>query len=353
MVGSSAVHQRLLERLAKFALTDAEILITGPTGVGKELYAKFVHRASPRMKGAFVPVNCGAIPDTLLENELFGHVGGAFTGAQPRSDGLVAAAEGGTLFLDEVDTLSLLCQVKLLRFLQEKEYRRLGEARTRSANVRIIAATNADLVSAVRLGRFREDLFFRLRVVPIEVPPLHQRPEDIRPLIAEFAAHYAAVYSLAPVSLSDTALQRMESYIWPGNVRELENCIRYLTCLQLDHPVLPEDLPLLSIEEEEAGILPDSSSWGQSFQQTKRELVNLFEREYLEEALRRSHGNIAEAARASGKARRAFFELMRKHGVKAVSSAQPDSRAELDAPGTRRKAEPLPFFPQRKARPAG
>src|SRR5712691_8932725 len=200
MVGSSAVHQRLLERLAKFALTDAEILITGPTGVGKELYAKFVHRASPRMKGAFVPVNCGAIPDTLLENELFGHVGGAFTGAQPNSEGLVAAAEQGTLFLDEVDTLSLPGQVKLLRFIQEKEYRRLGESRTRRANVRVIAAANSDLLLEVRAGRFREDLFFRLRVIPIEVPPLWKRYEDILPLVMEYTRHYAEIYNLPEVT---------------------------------------------------------------------------------------------------------------------------------------------------------
>lgn len=319
MVGCSAVHQRLLEQLTKFAPTDAEILITGPTGVGKELYAKFVHHNSRRAKAAFVPVNCGAIPDSLLENELFGHIGGAFTGAQPRSEGLVAAAEGGTLFLDEVDTLSLPCQVKLLRFVQEKEYRRLGEARTRSANVRFVAASNADLLKAVQAGRFREDLFFRLRVIPIDVPALWRRKEDIRPLVTEYVLYYAELYTLPSITFSEAALARMESYSWPGNVRELENCVQYLTCLQLEHPVHVEDLPLLSFQEEETGVSPENDLSGDSFQKTKRELVSLFEREYLEEALRRSGGNIAEAARASGKARRAFFELMRKHGVKAVN----------------------------------
>jgi DNA-binding NtrC family response regulator len=319
MVGCSAEHQRLLEQLLKFAPTDAEILITGPTGVGKELYARFVHSNSRRAKAAFVPVNCGAIPDSLLENELFGHVGGAFTGAQPRSEGLVASAEGGTLFLDEVDTLSLPCQVKLLRFVQEKEYRRLGEARTRSANLRFIAATNANLVDAVKSGRFREDLFFRLRVIPVEVPPLWRRKEDIRPLVNQYVARYAELYSLPSITISESTMERMENYSWPGNIRELENCIQYLTCLQLDHEVQIEDLPLLSFPEEEAGTPPEIDPSGPSFQQTKRELLSMFEREYLEEALRRSGGNIAEAARASGKARRAFFELMRKHGVKAVN----------------------------------
>jgi DNA-binding NtrC family response regulator len=320
LVGNSSTHRGILERLARFASTDAEILITGPTGVGKELYARFVHRQSPRSKNAFVPVNCGAIPDSLIENELFGHVGGAFTGAQPQSDGLAMAAEGGTLFLDEVDSLSSPGQVKLLRFIQEKEYRRLGESRTRKANVRFIAATNVDLVSAVHAGRFREDLFFRLRVIPIEVPALWKRPEDIRPLFQEYVQHYAELYAMPPVVLAERAWDRVETYIWPGNVRELENCVQYLTCLQLDHPIQAEELPLLSVEEEENPIPVTADGMSASFQKSKRELVNLFEREYLEEALRKSKGNIAEAARASGKARRAFFELMRKHGVKAVNS---------------------------------
>jgi DNA-binding NtrC family response regulator len=319
IVGCSAVHRGLLERLSKFATTDAEILITGPTGVGKELYARYAHRQSQRAKAAFVPVNCGAIPDSLLENELFGHVGGAFTGAQPQSEGLVASAEGGTLFLDEIDTLTLPCQVKLLRFIQEKEYRRLGEARTRRANVRFIAATNADLLTAVQARRFREDLFFRLRVIPVEVPPLWKRPEDIRPLLNEYIAYYAELYSLPAITLSDAAWEKAGAYTWPGNVRELENCVQYLTCLQPGHAIESEDLPLLSVEEETAPAPGNGNEANRSFQESKRDLLDLFERGYLEEALRRSKGNIAEAARASGKARRAFFELMRKHWVRAVA----------------------------------
>jgi DNA-binding NtrC family response regulator len=319
LVGNSSIHREILERLARFACSDAEILITGPTGVGKELYARFVHRQSPRGKCAFVPVNCGAIPDSLLENELFGHVSGAFTGAVPQSEGLAACAEGGTLFLDEIDSLTLPGQVKLLRFIQEKEYRRLGDSRIRKANVRFIAATNVDLVSAVHAGHFREDLFFRLRVIPIEVPALWKRPEDIRPIFEEYSQHYSELYSLPLVSLSDRAWDRVQTYSWPGNVRELENCAQYVTCLQLDHPVQADELPLLTIEEEESAAPATAEHANASFQKSKRELVNLFEREYLEEALRKSKGNIAEAARASGKARRAFFELMRKHGVKAVS----------------------------------
>ena len=318
LVGCSAAHRDILERLARFAAVDAEILIAGSTGTGKELYARYVHQNSPRAKAAFVPVNCGAIPEALFENELFGHVGGAFTGAQPQSEGLAAAAEGGTLFLDEIDSLSLPGQVKLLRFIQEKEYRRLGESRIRRANVRFIAATNIDLLAAVHAGLFREDLFFRLRVIPIEVPPLWKRPEDIRPLFEEFLRRYGELYGVPSTTLSQGAWERVESYTWPGNVREVENCVQYLTCLQLDHSILAEELPLLSMEEEHGEKPMHAAGMNASFQQSKRELLSLFEREYLEEALRKSKGNIAEAARASGKARRAFFELMRKHGVKAI-----------------------------------
>jgi two-component system, NtrC family, response regulator GlrR len=326
LIGQSSAHRRLLETLCRVAPTEAEILISGPSGVGKELYARYAHGCSRRDGGPFVPVNCGVLPDNLLENELFGHVGGAFTGARPRSDGLVAAAEKGTLFLDEVDALHPASQVKLLRFLQEKEYRRLGDNRIRRADVRVIAATNADLVSAVRNGHFREDLFFRLRVIPVVVPPLRERPEDIGPLLSEHIAHYAQAYQLPPITLTEGAVRRLRQYSWPGNVRELENCVRFLTCLQLGRPVIAHDLPLLDADdggETQAGS-DDAEPSGQSFQKAKRDLVTHFERDYLEAALRRSDGNIAQAARASGKARRAFFELMRKHGLRADDFMSPE-----------------------------
>ena len=315
LVGCSLAHRQLLAKLAKIANTDAEILITGPTGVGKELYARFVHRHSTRRNASFVPVNCGALPSDLIENEFFGHVGGAFTGARPQSEGLVAAAEGGTLFLDEVDSLSLSSQIKLLRFLQDKQYRRLGETRIRRSDIRFIAASNADLVASMREGRFREDLFFRLRVIPIEVPPLRERPEDIPVLLSLYVAYYAKAYGLTEICFSEIAQSKLETYTWPGNIRELENCVRYLTCLQLNRAIEAADLPLLDFEGEKHASMEESNLAEQSFRKAKRELVNRFERVYLEDALRRSNGNIARAARASGKPRRAFFELMRKHGV--------------------------------------
>ncbi|HWS89085.1 MAG TPA: sigma-54 dependent transcriptional regulator [Pyrinomonadaceae bacterium] len=321
LIGQSTAHCRLIEKLTRASATTAEVLITGPTGVGKELYAQFVHRKSPRSERPFVAVNCGALPTDLLENELFGHVRGAFTGARAQSEGLVAEAESGTLFLDEVDSLSLPSQVKVLRFIQSKEYRRLGDTRVRRANVRIIAATNTDLLAAVQAGTFREDLFYRLRVFPVEVLPLRERREDISLLVKEYARLYADEYSVTPVEFHEQTARWLERYSWPGNVRELANCVHYLTCLQLDRPAELSDLPLLNFEEEEDSARARALV-RRSFQEAKRELINQFERDYLAAALRASGGNIAEAARLSGKARRAFFELMRKYGLKAADFAQ-------------------------------
>src|SRR5262245_61492179 len=202
MAGRSAAHIELLEAIRKFAPIDAEILITGPTGAGKELYARLVHAHSPRCKAAFVPVNCGALPADLFENELFGHAAGAFSGALAHSEGLVAAAEHGTLFLDEVDALTLGSQVKLLRFIQHKEYRRLGETRIRQADVRLLTATNADLAAAVRAATFRADLFFRLRVLALGVKPLSERREDIPVLVEAYIDYYAELYGLEKIRLS-------------------------------------------------------------------------------------------------------------------------------------------------------
>lgn len=320
LVGTSPAHLQLLETLDRVAPIDAEVLIAGPTGVGKELYASYIHQHSLRAKAPCVPVNCAALPPELIENELFGHVAGAFTGARPSTAGLVAEAEGGTLFLDEIDSLPVGCQAKLLRFLNEKEYRRLGQTKLLRANVRIIAATNADLVAAVQAKAFRQDLFFRLRVVPIEVPALARRREDIPLLLDEFADRYSEAYRRPRIVLGERALARLMSYAWPGNIRELENCVKYLTCLQLSRPVDPYDLPLLDDEPKPdippLEVLVDSGP----LKTVKRDLVVQFERAYLENALRRSGGNIAAAARASGKPRRVFFELMRKHGVAAAQA---------------------------------
>lgn len=318
LVGVSKAHCDALAKLTSVAPTDAEVLIIGPSGVGKELYARHVHLQSHRKECRFVPVNCASLAGDLLENTLFGHVGGAFTGATARSEGLVSEAQGGTLFFDEVDSLSVACQIKLLRFLQDKQYRRLGENRLRQADLRVVAATNADLEAAVAEGRFRKDLFFRLRVVPVEIPPLCQRPEDIPGLLEAFTQQAVAEYRLPPVQFSASALESLRSYDWPGNIRELENCVAYLTCLQLQRPVETHDLPLLSALRADfpaAGVPETPVQWRESFQTSKGRVVAQFEREYIERALRSTSGNVSAAARMSGKNRRALFELMRKHEI--------------------------------------
>jgi DNA-binding NtrC family response regulator len=312
-----------LHKLSRVAQTDAEILITGPSGVGKELYARFVHQNSARRNAPFVPVNCGALPAELFENELFGHVNGAFTGAGPTNDGLVCAAEGGTLFLDEIHSLSCQCQIKLLRFLQEKEYRRLGDSRTQKADLRIVAATNANLEEEIKQHRFRDDLFFRLRVFPVSVLPLSRRRADILPLLTEFVQHYADEYDLPPIGFTDDALDRLMAYGWPGNIRELENMVRYLTCLQLDRPVTTSDLPLLQQVEDAPSSIPiPDDLLGRPMKEAKCELITVFERRYLEKVLAEVEGNITHAAKRSGKPRRAFFELLRKYEINAQDFRQ-------------------------------
>lgn len=299
----------VLETLDRVAATDAEVLISGPTGVGKERYARYLHDASPRASRPFIALNCGTLNAELLANELFGHVSGAFTGARAERDGLVSAASQGTLFLDELDALPLASQAKILRFIQDKEFRRVGDQQLQRAEVRFVAATNVDLLDAVRRGTFREDLMFRLRVIPVEVPALARRIEDIEPLAQMFIAKYAAQYRLAPIVLGPAACEAMERYAWPGNVRELENCVRYLTCLQIARPIEPSDLPLIAP--------PVPVIRAASFADAKRRVVDQFERERLIAALREADGNIAQAARAERKPRRAFFELLRKHGIDA------------------------------------
>lgn len=329
LLGQSEAHRLLLRQLAKISKVDAEVLICGPTGVGKGLYARFIHECSDRRAAQFVALNCGALPEGLFENEMFGHMAGAFTGAGSSAEGLVAAAEGGTLFLDEVDALSLPAQVKLLRLIQEKEYRRLGETRVRRVNVRFIAATNGNLPQKVKDGKFREDLFFRLRVVPINVLPLCERPDDIVALLLAYIERYAGQYGLPPIMLSEAAWERLVTYHWPGNVRELENCIRFLTCQQLGRPVEPQDLPLLHELHPDLNS-PHGRLFCQGLRQAKQEVVSGFEKQYLEFVLRRANGNIAEAARLARKHRRAFFALLRKHGISA--SAYRSTPAADDPP---------------------
>jgi two-component system, NtrC family, response regulator GlrR len=328
LIGKSCLHLELLERIKKIAPTEVEVLITGPTGSGKELYAHHLHGLSARKDRKFVAINCGAIPLELFENEMFGHVGGAYTGAQSSSEGLVSEADGGTLFLDEIDSLVLPAQVKLLRFLQQKEFRRLGNSRIHRADVRVVAAANSDLRAAVQKGIFREDLYYRLRVAPVEVPPLRARPEDIPLLIDEYADRFSDAYQLPRVTLAPRTLETMLSYSWPGNIRELENCMKYLTCLQLARAVDKYDLPFPDLHPQ-ARRATDKNLTDQRFTEARDALVSDFEKRYVIEALRKTNGNITQAAEEAGEYRKKIARLIKKHGIDRVQVV-PEAAPAID-----------------------
>jgi DNA-binding NtrC family response regulator len=315
LIGESPALMAEIRKIPAVARCDAGVFIAGETGTGKEMFARAVHFLSPRASRPFVPVNCGALPAELFENELFGHEAGAFTGANAPSVGLLQAADGGSLFLDEVDSLPLLAQAKLLRFLQDKEFRRLGANKTCRADVRVIAASNANIEDAVRKGRFRDDLFFRLNVIAVTLPPLRERKEDIPPLARHFVAKYARAFDTPAQTIGTPALQKLQFYDWPGNIRELENVIERSLVLCSETVLGPEHIQLR--HSLQIGI-------GESFQSLKAKMVSQFERAYLGDILREHGGNISKAAAAAGKDRRAFWELMRKHqiSVRPRSSSQ-------------------------------
>jgi two-component system response regulator GlrR len=295
------------------ARCDASVLISGETGTGKEVIARAIHHLSPRCRKPFLAVNCGAIPTDLVENELFGHERSAFTGASSQQDGVVQEAEGGTLLLDEIDSLPLLAQVKLLRFLQEKEYRPLGSSRTRKADVRVLAAANSDLESAVRQGRMRQDLYYRLNVLPFHLPPLRERREDIPRLARHFLAGFTAGRERSSQGFSPHALQALLDYDWPGNVRELEHVIERAVVLSRGGDLI----------REQSILLPRAAAGApaaESFQKAKARAVARFEASYIRDILLAHQGNISRAAKAADKDRRAFWELIRKHGIDASTS---------------------------------
>ena len=309
LVGQAECFVREVEKIPLLANADATILIAGETGTGKELFARAIHYRSARNGKPFVPVNCGALPDQLFENEVFGHVRGAFTSAFSQQQGLVAEAEGGTLFLDEIDTLSAPAQTKLLRFLQDRQYRPLGSSKSTVADVRIIAATNADLKRHVEGRRFREDLYYRLNILSLSIPPLRDRPEDIPALVSHFVRQHGAKTSRGPVTVSSEALHKLLLYQWPGNVRELEGIIQRAAVLAPSSLLGPDhlDLPLPAGRHH-----TDATS---SLRAAKASAVREFERTYLTKLLAASKGNVSRAAKAAGKERRTFQRLLEKHGL--------------------------------------
>ena len=308
LLGDSVSFHRAIKKIPVLARSDATALIWGETGTGKELVAREIHDQSARKGKPFVPVNCGALPDNVLENELFGHAKGAFTDASSTERGLVGEAEGGTIFLDEVDSLSSSAQVKLLRFLQNGEYRPLGTSRCIIANVRIIAATNVDLKREVLERRFREDIYYRLTSLSVYLPPLRERIEDVPLLATYFLNKYANQYTRGPLRLSSSALQKLMAYSWPGNVRELQGTLQRAVVLTSASILQPEDIDLPVWFKNEV----NSSG---PFRDAKADTIHHFERSYLVDLLAEAQGNITIAARRAGKDRRTFQRLLQKYGL--------------------------------------
>lgn len=311
VVGASACLRAAALQVPMMAQCDATCLLLGETGTGKELFARAIHYMSARARKPFVPVNCGAIPDSLFENELFGHVQGAYTDARGPNAGLLAYAEAGTLFLDEIDSLSPAAQVKLLRVLQEKEYRPIGSPREVHTDIRLIAATNSDLSERIRARHFREDLYHRLNVLRLTIPPLRQRREDISLLAVHFAKEYAHSHARPIQGIEPVAVERLAAYSWPGNVRELQGVLQRAVLLA-QGPIITSadlDLPQAASESPHPNTLTAS----------KKQAIQEFERSYLSDLLQRCEGNVTRAAQAAGKERRSFQRLLQKHQLAPTS----------------------------------
>lgn len=307
IIGNGAAFVKQLEHVPVIAGCDVDVMIHGETGTGKEVFAQAVHYLSQRASRPWVAFNCGAIPTDLMESELFGHVRGAFTNAHGARDGLVAEAEGGTLFLDDVDCLPLAAQAKLLRFLQEREYRPLGSNRLRHADVRVIASTNRRLPDLCTKGLFRQDLYYRMNVMSLTLPPLRDRREDVGALVLHFAALAAKRFGRPAVTVSPVAIRKLLSHDWPGNVRELQHIIERAVLLAASARIGEADIEL--------GGNDPAGSDDSSFRAAKARVVEQFERSFIEQRLLECEGNVTLAAREARKNRRAFFELMRKHAI--------------------------------------
>jgi two-component system, NtrC family, response regulator PilR len=324
IIGNSSAMLGVFEMVETIAPTGSTVLITGESGTGKELIARAIHVRSPRADRPFVAVNCGALTETLLDSELFGHMRGSFTGADGNRKGLIEIADKGTIFLDEIGEMSPMLQVKILRVLQERTFRRVGGNEEVGADIRIIAATNRDLAKMVADGQFREDLFYRINVIPVRLPSLRERIEDV-PLLAEhFVAKFAEQMKKPIVGISGAAMSRLQAHTWPGNVRELENAMERAVALERTPSILPESLPdapraaepsaaPISFAPAPAGTsAPALPEKGFDLEQHVQHL----EREYIAEALRRSNGVKVKAAELLGMSFRSFRYYMKKYNLK-------------------------------------
>jgi DNA-binding NtrC family response regulator len=319
LIGRSKTFLDVVLKIPRLAGCQATVLIEGETGTGKDLYARAIHYQSARKGRPFVPVNCAALPDHLVESELFGHTRGAFTDAARDRKGLLEEAEGGTLFLDEVNSLSLSAQGKLLRFLQDREYRPVGCNKHRTGDVRILAATNRDLRSLVQELRFREDLYHRLNILSVYLPPLRERSEDILLLAHHYLTTFGAEHGRQDLALSETARQRLLAYDWPGNVRELQSVIQRSVILSTAVQLECEDIDLPQVDQTTTSHQPvigraaGASEEGLRFGDAKLKAMQEFERGYLVNLLAQYAGNLTQAAKAAGTGRRSLQRLLQRH----------------------------------------
>jgi two-component system response regulator GlrR len=318
LIGESPSFMAAKRLISRIATCDAPVIIEGETGTGKELAARAIHYQGARRDRAFVPVNCGALPDALIENELFGHKRGAFTDARSDFPGLLRLADTGTLFLDEIDGLSPRAQVSLLRFLQDRRYRPLGSRSEECVDVRIIAASNRDLSELADGGAFRMDLLFRLKLLFIELPPLRQRPGDPELLAEHFLCECQRRYGRPAKRLHQTFRTHINLHSWPGNVRELENFI-HREFLLTDDPELAYRAPEMNLRVARAADEgSDSFGGNEGYRMAKARAIAQFDREFLSALLARTGGNVSHAARVSGKERRALGKLLKKYGIQPL-----------------------------------
>jgi transcriptional regulator with PAS, ATPase and Fis domain len=315
LIGESRAFVQLLTIVARIAKNNtATVILRGETGTGKELVARALHYLSPRRDFPFVPVNCGALPDPLLENELFGHRPGAFTGATHDAMGLVKLAHRGTLFLDEVDALPPKAQVALLRFLQDGRFRPLGDPKEQEVDVRILAASNRCLENEIEAGRFRQDLYYRLNLIGLEVPPLRARDGDVQILSEHFLRECALRYRIPAKTLNRATLLWFNEYDWPGNIRELENTLHreYLLsdneelCIRPPRKLSSKSVDVIELENAQLEL---------TYQQAKLRILQEFDRAYLNRLIKRTRGNVTKAAQLAGKERRAFGKLLKRYRI--------------------------------------
>ncbi len=313
LIGESLPFLQTLSLIRRVSKYDAPALLLGETGTGKELAARAIHYMGPRSAQPFIPVNCGALPEQIFENEVFGHEQGAFTDAKKTQQGLVGLANDGTLFLDEVDSLSLKSQIVLLRFLQDHQYKPLGAQKYEHANVRVIAATSADLDHLVEKKQFRDDLLFRLNMLQITMPPLRERTEDLPLLANHFIQRFRSQYGGAERFLYAGSLAWMRRYRWPGNVRELENIVHKAYLLSEEPSIRLQSPVQLLVDRKRVDI--SGMDWDAKYTEAKRFVLDVFEKRYLVYVLSKANGNVSRAAKLAGKERRSLGKLIKKHGL--------------------------------------